>query len=205
MDWAAFSRELTARHTPATHYDIVRDRFAAVRQTGSVTHYIAAFNQLVLQIPDLGTAEQRSTFMRGLKPHIKTQVYLHCRDGEDLETLMSLAEKVDDITFNPHRNRPLATVPSPPSRAPQGPEPMELGSMQHTPTDRLAATSIPRAPLTEQQRAALFANDGCFCCRRPHAGHISRDCPARRNRAPAPNSRSGPNPGRRQGNGPPRR
>ena len=77
--------------------------------------------------------------------------------------------------------------------------------MQHNPTDRLAATSIPRTPFTEQQRAALFANDGCFCCRRPHAGHISRDCPARRNRAPAPNSRSGPNPGRRQGNGPPRR
>ena len=36
----------------------------------------------------------------------------------DLETLMSLAEKVDDITYNPNRNRPPATVPRPPSRAP---------------------------------------------------------------------------------------
>ena len=45
LDWAAFSRELAARHTPATHY-VVSDRFAAVHQTGSVTGYIATFNQL---------------------------------------------------------------------------------------------------------------------------------------------------------------
>ena len=168
----------------------------------------------------LSTAERRSTFLRGLKPHIKTQVYLHCRDGEDLETLMSLAEKVDDITCNPaaHRNRPLTSAmrpPSPatsnpvpmrpPSPATQGPEPMELGAMQHAPTDRLAATSVPRPPLTAQQRAALLENGGCFYCRRPHARHFSSDCPARRNRPPTPNFRSGPNPGRRQGKGPPQR
>ncbi len=76
LDWATFAQDLTARHTSATHYDNVRDQFAAIHQTGSVTTYIAGLNQLVLQIPDLGTAERRSTFLRGPKPHIKTQVYL---------------------------------------------------------------------------------------------------------------------------------
>jgi hypothetical protein len=252
LDWATFARDLTARHTSATHYDNVRDQFAAIHQTGSVTAYIAGFNQLVLQIPDLGTAERRSTFMRGLKPHIKIQVYLHCREGEDLEAVMALAEKVDDITYNPvpHRSHPLTPAMRPPfpasqdpepmrppfpasqdpepmrppfpatqdpqsmrplSLATQGPVPMELGAMQHAfypdaaPTNRLAAVSVPRAPLTEQQRAALFENDGCFYCRRPHAGHFSSECPARRNWPSNPNTRSATAPGRRQGNGPPRR
>ncbi len=240
MDWATFARDLTARHTSATHYDNVRDQFVAVHQTGSVTSYIASFNQLVQTgtcVFFTGTAERRSTFMRGLKSHIKTQVYLHCREGEDLEAVMALAEKVDDITYNPvsHRSHPLTPAMRPPfpasqdpepmrppfpatqdpqsmrplSPATQGPEPMELGAMQHAfppaaaPTDHLAAVSVPRAPLTVQQRAALFVNDGCFYCRRPHAGHISSECPARRNRAP--DSRSATAPWRRQGNGPPRR
>ena len=201
MDWATFARDLTARHTSAMHHDNVRDQFVAVHQTGSVTSFIASFNQLVQTgtcVFFTGTAERRSTFMRGLESHVKTQVYLHCREGEDLEAVMALAEKVDDITYNPvsHRSHPLTPTMRPPfpasqdpqsmrplSPATQGPEPMELGAMQHAfpsaaaPTDRLAAVSVPRTLLTVQQRAALFVNDGGprqgTPCRSSHHSRVS--------------------------------
>ena len=49
-----------------------------------------------------------------------------------------------------------------------GPEPMEIGSIQ-------------KKPLSSEEKNYLWKNKGCFLCRKINAGHISKNCPLRKN------------------------
>ena len=51
-----------------------------------------------------------------------------------------------------------------------GPEPMELGMAR-------------RRTLTREEIATLRAQNACFYCRKPNAGHMARNCPEKKKRA----------------------
>ena len=50
-----------------------------------------------------------------------------------------------------------------------GPEPMELGMARRT-------------TLTREEIQKLRAENACFYCRKPNAGHVARDCPQKKKR-----------------------
>ena len=51
-----------------------------------------------------------------------------------------------------------------------GPEPMELGMAR-------------KRTLTREEIANLRAQNACFYCRKPNAGHMARNCPEKKKRA----------------------
>ena len=48
-----------------------------------------------------------------------------------------------------------------------GPEPMEIGSMR-------------RKPLSKEEYQRMRAENACFYCKKPLAGHMARDCPLKK-------------------------
>ena len=97
--------------------------------------------------------------------------------------IMTLLEDTKTRHTRPDTPRPCRSSDSSRSRSPSA---SHASSSRHTTPDkskdRLANTSTRRSPLTDEERDSLRANDGCLYCRKPHAGHIAKNCPHRRNK-----------------------
>ena len=75
-----------------------RNTLRNLRQTTSVTNYIAAFTELTLRIKDMGDADIYYNFMDGLKREIKEE--MEKRDlPQNLKVLQSHASTYDDLLF----------------------------------------------------------------------------------------------------------
>lgn len=122
--WHEFATALTQRFQPINAERVSRDRLLSLRQLNSVSSYASAFQQLILYCPDISPQEQLHRFVHGLKPHVQRELLL--REPADISTAISMAERVDTITYRP----PHRPNYSGHSNGGYGATPMELGALE---------------------------------------------------------------------------
>lgn len=183
-----------------------RDRLATLRQNTSVKHYADEFQRIVTYIPDRHPDDLRHDFIKGLKYRIRELLAGHDTTKMTWHEVRDLAYRFDDAVMTTNASRPRSDDRRP-DRDNRPNDPMQLGntetrgrtthrsadhSRSSTPHRNSTASSSrdPLPPLTEALRAELRANNGCFRCRKPNAGHTARDCPGTsgysRPRSPSP-------------------
>jgi hypothetical protein len=184
-DYNAFKAAFRAAFAPVNTASNARTALDALRQTGSVQGYNAAFRALLLDVPDMGAADALHRYVTGLKDHIQRQVQIH--NPATLDDAMATADRIDSVRPAPsapprHNRGHQRRVFFPPAPAAQAPVPMDLGVMRAANGRFRAAGSAPppqqqRTRLTPEERAHLLANNGCVYCRR--LGHNVNQCPQR--------------------------
>lgn len=126
--WHEFAAALTQRFQAVNAERVARDKLLALRQDGSVSQFIAQFQQLLLYCPDLSPEEQLHRFINGLKP--QTMRELSMREPPDLEAAISMAERFSAIAsrtpFQPTPQRQNSGARASTSSA----TPMDLGATQ---------------------------------------------------------------------------
>jgi len=155
--------------SPSNAVDTARKKLQEINQkpSESVQAYHDRFTAILLQIPVITDDEKRINFLRGLKNHTRQTIEVNAAVNNVTLTYQSA---VDAATRVGDRDHASSHNPPPAPPVSGGPEPMDVN----------ATKAFQK--LTDGQRAYLRANDGCFYCRKPHAGHISTECPERRRR-----------------------
>lgn len=165
--WDVFETSIRAQFSPINAIKAARDKISALRQTRSVQAYANDFQALLLQIPDMGSADQLDRFIRGLKNDIRIEVEL--REPKTLAEAIRIADRFDTITFNAQvlrqNHRQDAIRPRQPY---DGPAPMDIGSMQ-----------TPRySRLTAEDKSRLRTEGRCFYCKEKN--HVAAVCPKKK-------------------------
>lgn len=148
-----------------------QNKLQSLRQSGrSVNALIAEFLE---HGPDseLNSHALKQYFLQALDYRTRGEVVRKLSPQDDLETTYRVAREVDQQfnilkALNERRSALSASVSASSSG---GPEPMVIGRLQK---------------ITPEEREELRSTGGCFYCRRPHAGHMASNCPAKTNKAP---------------------
>ena len=179
VTWADFVRRLREEFLPVNAVKVASDKLEHLKQTGSVANFVKEFRTLALLIPDLSPAEKLRRFLAGLKPRVRIEVDL--RNPATVEEAVTLAERIDDLTFQASRRANAARAvdfSSPSASFQDSCAPMDLSAMRVS----NPRTSKPRPPLTPEERDKLRRENKCFFCR--EVGHIAFKCP-RKKRTPS--------------------
>jgi hypothetical protein len=170
--WEHFKSCVLARFQSANHKFFARSKLYELKQRGSVTKYIATFQDICSQIDDISEPEALQAFLMGLKPSIQVHFAGNPALRQDLSTAMHTAESLDNVQYQ-NRNRLVQWSPPAPENYSQYdqpeslPQPMDLDSAVH---------SSPAYDLGQEKQKQLdLKNRACFKC---HAvGHQIRGCP----------------------------
>lgn len=162
-----------------------RDRWAELRQTGSVVDYAMRLRTIVQDMPGVTEEEKMDKFERGLKEHLRMDLQ---REQHNLKTLADMIELADNLEkrvysrrdssyrrpFNPPRypvqrfGAMMSGVKPPPSR-------MNTGRSTMKPWKPNPSRGSPRPPTTERAGGERTSNDNrCFYCNAP--GHRAFEC-----------------------------
>src|SRR5262249_9490920 len=93
--WEELKRELMRTFAPAENAEIVREKLRNIQQEGTVCEYNAGFRRLTMQLTDLGFAEAKFAYLRGLNPHIRDLVRTQKDNLTDLHTLQLSCLRLD--------------------------------------------------------------------------------------------------------------
>jgi hypothetical protein len=138
-----------------------RDDLAQLKQKNQPgTRYIEQFKSICLKIPSLSNTERFERFLEGVRPEIRIAILQQTFDN--LETAYRVALAYEGVRVG-------AQQPHHDHHSRHG-VPMEVDAVDDRGNLR---------PLTQEQRQYLIDNNGCFACRRTHAGHLARNCPHR--------------------------
>ena len=173
--WVDFKDEFRATFSPVDASKIARDQLRGLQQAKSVAEYTDRFRTLVLQIPDMSSAEGLDRFVAGLKPHIRERVEIE--DPKQLSKAMHIAQRMDTIhsrslqrSSNASFSQTSASAATP-QAVTDSATPMELGAMRPQPPNQ---RRFP-AKLKPGDRQRFRDQDRCFRCRQ--VGHWHADCP----------------------------
>ena len=101
VTWNSVKTALLAYFIPPNHTRRLRDEWAYLRQTTTVSDYYARLTQLAMQLGEVEEERLVDKFIRGLKPKTKTEVELH--DPQTLMEAVRLADRYDTIVYRrPH-------------------------------------------------------------------------------------------------------
>ena len=194
-NWNVFCDAVREQFRPENWSRRGRDELAQMYQYGkeSVADFLHRFRSACLKIDNLSEDEKLDRFVRALVSDVRMQVEL--RAPTSYNEAAMYAERADAVlsrvtghgsrqNWQQKKNKggyqqrpplpPMKTDAGP--SAGQGPEPMEIGSMR-------------RKPLTQEEMRRLRAENACFFCRKPNAGHMARDCPLKKKKQGNGNSR----------------
>ncbi|XP_057806177.1 uncharacterized protein LOC131021105 [Salvia miltiorrhiza] len=107
-DWVTFRQELLIRYGDESAINGY-EALLAVKQTGSLEEYIAAFENRVSQIPDFSDAHYLGFFLGGLKKHLRAQI----QDSVifSYSAALQAARKIDHATSPAPPSNPTRFVP----------------------------------------------------------------------------------------------
>jgi hypothetical protein len=187
--------------------DKARAALRKLRQLTSVKQYADQFQQLITHLPQRDAMDLRFDFISGLKPRIQELLVGKVSVDMTWHDVRDLAYRFDDVIMTSNRDRPVNYSRSRPYERDARPDdPMDLSaastssqrgrsisrsatlgrnrsaapaaSSRRSPSPSAAAPSRgPLPPLTDKLREELRANNGCFRCRKPNAGHVAANCP----------------------------
>ena len=155
LNWADMRQLMSRQFQIFNHNTEIRDRYQALRQTGSVGTYITKFRALVVELPGETEDSKIYQFLKGLKPEIQARTRTH--KPQLLEQAMDIADEADRAHMHAHKGT-MSSRTYPRTNGGSGPQPMQLGAM--APSD------------SDLQR--LREKNACFYCRKQ--GHQARDC-----------------------------
>ena len=169
--WGEFELRLRSRFCLINAVQGARDKLDSLKQVASVRAYISAFQNLIMQIPEVSEGESLHRFKQGLQFRIKKEVAL--REPQSLEEAMRLAEKYDALLYSVQGKKasPRPFLAQDTSRAWRNPV---------LPTDMpipMEIDMVQRQSLIQEDREQLRKVGGCFYCRK--TGHVISACPVR--------------------------
>ena len=97
-DWKTLRLKLREFFAPTEQAHAIRIKLRSLKQQGSVADYNAAFRILTLQLDDLGEAEEKFEYIRGLKPRIREMIQGNKDNLSDIQTLQIACLRVDNGT-----------------------------------------------------------------------------------------------------------
>ncbi|XP_042045909.1 uncharacterized protein LOC121792148 [Salvia splendens] len=106
LSWARFARELMKRFGGNGALDEY-EAFAAVRHTGSLAEYVAAFEARLAQVPDIACHQYLGFFMAALRPEVRLQ--MKAAKITSYEDVVELALDIDVLASQ----QPPRTAPAP--------------------------------------------------------------------------------------------
>ena len=158
-DWETLRAALVRRFNPLNKKQAARNLIHKWRQVKDVTTFNKSFQTIVMDIPDMTTAEKIDRYSRGLKSYIWES--LCTKTYDDLESLMLDALKVEAAKRGHQRiTEPSNSVVSASTRSDR--VPMDI-------------SNIPVSKLTPEERKRCMRDGLCLRCRQK--GHMAKDCP----------------------------
>ncbi|KAF8946091.1 hypothetical protein BGZ52_009074, partial [Haplosporangium bisporale] len=127
--WEFFKRNIRKRFESPNLKFFARTRLYELKQKGSVTKYIADFQDICSQIEDITEPEALQTFLMGLKPQIQVHFAGNPALRVDLNTAMQVAESLDKVQYQ-NRNFFHAPWSHPAPETLPVAEPMDLDNVQ---------------------------------------------------------------------------
>src|SRR5208282_4258575 len=97
VTWEAVKTSVKAYFVPPNNTRRLRDEWAYLRQTTTVSDYYARLTQLAMQLGEVDEERLVDKFIRGLKPKTRTEVEL--RDPQTLEGASRIADRFDTIVY----------------------------------------------------------------------------------------------------------
>ena len=196
VTWDAFKRELVLRFGDPKLVENMREELSALKPGRAAALLRSDLERILVHLPGLPESERVWHFKSKLKG--PTRFVLEQHDPQTLAAAFEMAETVEraarmsmGVSFNApgsgrvsrfSLDRPRSALWS--ASHDQGPVPMELNAM--------GGERGPRASLTtEREKQALIKSNGCFYCRVPNAGHMSRECPQKGERYSRPGNGRG--------------
>lgn len=94
--WADFKTWITKAHRSVNREERARTTLSKTVQTKSVAEYVARFNTICFDIPDLTPSEKYHRFFEGLKMPIRKELILRGKPTS-FDALVSEAERIDYV------------------------------------------------------------------------------------------------------------
>jgi hypothetical protein len=198
ITWNHVKANLKAYFVQPNHERRLRDQWAYLRQTNTVTEFYSELTKLAMELNLTDEEQLLDKFVRGLKSKTKTEVEL--RDPRTLEEASKIADRFDTIVY---RKQPpwmpqYTTTPSNSFVDDGRGTPMLIDSLRRSPryrspnTARIDAFKAKHQPgplnkLSDEERTHLRNINACFKCRKP--GHMARECPQKGNSPSSGNSK----------------
>ena len=164
VTWEVVKTSIKAYFVPPNYTRRLRDEWAYLRQTTTVSDYYARLTQLAMQLGEVEEERLVDKFIRGLKPKTRTEVEL--RDPQTLEQASRIADRFDTIVYH----RPSFARSQFHQEDTRG-EPMQIDVF------RTKTQPSKLKKLTNDERAHLRSINACFKCRKQ--GHMARECPSK--------------------------
>lgn len=171
--WEFFKRNIRKRFESPNLKFFARTRLYELKQKGSVTKYIADFQDICSQIEDITEPEALQTFLMGLKPQIQVHFAGNPALRVDLNTAMQVAESLDKVQYQ-NRNFFHAPWSHPAPETLPVAEPMDLDNVQVHPNTQ---SRFQRPSMINDVKQKDFTENRCFYCHEP--GHMISACPTR--------------------------
>lgn len=184
--WDALKPVMLKQFTVLDEAEKARDALDALRQNSSVSVFNHRFTELMLQIPaeEKPDAVMKHQYIAKLKPWLQFKVRVE--NPPTLQMAMEAADRIDRVrapgaSSSSSRPNNRAAGAGYVRHSASSAEPMDLGalSMRSAKQKRGKDSKSPATPLSERQKQYLRDNDGCFYCRKAHAGHMARECPVK--------------------------
>ena len=162
--WEHFKYHIKARFENPNSKFFARSKLYTLKQTGSVTRYIAEFEKCRALLDDLAEPEAIQCFLNGLKPKLQEHFAGNPLLRTNLYNIMQIAESLDNVLFKHSQTFGGYPIRQPPQET--FPQPMDL--------DAMTTRSNPKKPSQKQQD---LTNRTCFYCHKPN--HQIKNCPER--------------------------
>lgn len=142
--WEDFRTLVLNAFVPTDHIRRARDKLRGLRQTHSVSKYLAEFRNCILTISDISEGELLDRYVQGLKPDVKLEVLKTQVSGFEEATKVSL--RVDSALWSSSSKSTFGSTV-------EKHDPMEIGNVQKQ------SSEGPR-----RQRALDLKNNACVVC-----------------------------------------
>jgi hypothetical protein len=163
--WQGFAAAFRARYSVVDDERAARDELRALRQTGKLSAYTAAFDMVVSRIPGLAQADLIHAYCFGLRSDLRAQVQLAILSEPTLDKAQRAAAIVDAASASAASVR--TTVEVTVARNLEGGQDRrgQGGNRQYQPRHAASSKSPPSRDLSTVK---------CYNC--GGLGHIRRDC-----------------------------